>query len=78
MPEKYTFERLWEELNNGYQIYYTYMEDRYLLTKVTKNCYSQELVQPAKEKTPHPKLTMVTLKRVKELFDYMEDIEYKI
>ncbi len=23
--EEYTFERLWKELNEGYQIYYTYM-----------------------------------------------------
>ena len=24
MDEKYTFERMWVDLSNGYQIYYTY------------------------------------------------------
>ncbi len=31
--EEYTFERLWKELNEGYQIYYTYMGKRYLIIK---------------------------------------------
>ena len=30
----YTFERLWKELNEGFQIYYTYMDKRYLLSKL--------------------------------------------
>lgn len=76
--EKYTFEQFWYELDIGYQLYFTYLENRYLLTKVTKNCYSQELVSAAKPKNPHPKLTMLTLKRVKEIFPFMENIEYKI
>ena len=29
-------------------------------------------------KNPQPKMTMLTLKRVKEMFEFMEDIEYKI
>ena len=73
----YTFERLWYELSQGYQIQYTYLDNRYLLSKVTKNCYSQELLTQ-KEKSPHPKLSMLTLKRVKEIFPYMQDIEYKV
>ena len=75
--EDYTFERLWYELSQGYQIQYTYMDNRYLLSKVTNNCYSQELLTQ-KEKNPHAKFSMLTLKRVKELFPYMEDIEYKV
>ncbi len=75
--EEYTFERLWYELNQGYQIQYTYMENRYQLSKVAKNCYSQELLT-IKEKSPHPKFSMLTLKRVKELFPYMENIEYRV
>ena len=75
--EDYTFERLWYELSQGYQIQYTYLDNRYLLSKVTKNCYSQELLTQ-KEKSPHPKLSMLTLKRVKEIFPYMQDIEYKV
>lgn len=75
--EGYTFERLWKELNDGYQIYYTYMDKRYLLTKLDKNCYSKELISK-NERAPHPKQQIVTLKSVKELFDFMENIEYKI
>ena len=76
--EKYTFEQFWYELNIGYQLYFTYLDNRYLLTKVTKNCYSQELISTNKSKSPHPKLTMLTLKRVKEIFPFMKDIEHRI
>lgn len=75
--EDYTFERLWKELNEGYQIHYTYMDKRYMLSKLDKNCYSRELVD-INEKGPHPRRQVVTLKAVKELFEFMEDIEYKI
>lgn len=73
----YTFEHLWKDLNNGYQIYFTYMDVRYLLSKLKKNCYSKEIVQE-KAKSPHPKVQIVTLKTVSELFPYMENIEYKV
>ncbi len=75
--EDYTFERLWKELNEGYQIYYTYMDQRYMLSKLNKNCYAREIVNYT-GKGPHPRRQIVTLKTVKELFDFMEDIEYKI
>ena len=75
--KEYTFERLWKELNEGYQIYYTYMDKRYILSKLDKNCYSRELVNKD-ENGPHPKRQIVTLKAVKELFEFMEDIEYKV
>ena len=75
--EGYTFERLWKELNEGYQIYYTYMNRRYMLSKLDKNCYSRELINK-NDKSPHPQNQIVTLKTIKELFDFMEDIEYKI
>lgn len=75
--KEYSFEQLWKDLNTGYQIYYTYMETKYLLTKLKNNCYSKEIVQ-VKEKSPHPKVQIVTLKTVKELFPYMENIEYKV
>ena len=73
----YNFERLWKELDDGYQIYYTYMDNRYILTKLKGNCYSQELITK-KEKQPLPKKLIVTLKSVKEIFPFMEDIEYKV
>lgn len=68
---------MWEDLNNGYQIYYTYVRNRYLLFKTASNCYTQKLLSDS-EKNPQPKMTMLTLKRVKEIFPFMEDIEYKI
>ena len=75
--EDYSFERLWKELDEGYQIYYTYMKKRYILTKLGKNCYSKELANKD-DKGPHPKSQIVTLKSVMELFEFMEDIEYKV
>ncbi|MCI8641408.1 MAG: hypothetical protein HFJ59_06040 [Clostridia bacterium] len=78
MKEKeYTFEMMWEDLNNGYQIYYTYVRNKYLLFKTAPNCYTQRLLSDQKN-NPQPKMSMLTLKRVKEMFDFMEDIEFKI
>lgn len=75
--EDYTFEKMWEDLRNGYQIYYTYVGNRYLLFKTAENCYTQKLLSDHK-KNPQPKMLMLTLKRVKEMFPDMEEIEYKI
>ena len=75
--DKYTFEMMWEDLNNGYQIYYTYVGNRYLLFKTAQNCYTQKLLSENK-RNPQPKMSVLTLKRVKEMFPYMEDIEYRI
>lgn len=47
----YSFEQLWKDLDDGYQIYYTYMKTRYLLTKLTKNCYSKEIVKFERKRT---------------------------
>ena len=77
MKQEYTFEMLWEDLDNGYQIYYTYVRNKYLLFKTASNCYTQKLLSD-NPKNPHPRMTMLTLKRVKEIFPYMEHIEYKI
>ncbi|MGN1299224.1 MAG: hypothetical protein ACI4UE_04510 [Candidatus Scatovivens sp.] len=76
MDKNYTFEMFWEDLNNGFEIYYTYMECRYLIYKMDNNCYKNELIE-AKPKCPHQKSAIYTLKRVKELFDFMENLEYK-
>ena len=75
--ENYTFEDMWLDLKNGYQIYYTYVRNRYLLFKTAPNCYTQKLLTDHR-KNPQPKMSMLTLKRVKEMFPDMEDIEYKI
>ena len=76
--KKYTFEDLWVDLNNGYQIYYTYVRNRYTLFKTAQNCYTQKLLSTNNSKNPQPKMSMLTLKRVQEIFPYREDIEYKI
>ena len=77
MNEKYTFEMMWEDLDNGYQIYYTYVRNKYLLFKTAPNCYTQKLLS-SNPKNPQPKMTMLTLKRVREMFPHMESIEYKV
>ena len=75
--EDYTFEKMWMDLRDGYQIFYTYVGNRYVLFKTAKNCYTQKLLSD-NPKNPQPKMSMLTLKRVKEIFDYMEDIEYRV
>ena len=76
IKDGYTFEKFFEDLKNGFQIYYTYMGCRYLIYKLTKNCYKNELVE-APEKCPHQKNAILTLKRVKEIFDDMTELQYK-
>lgn len=76
MDSNYTFEMFWEDLNNGFQIYYMYMNCKYLIYKMDKNCYKNELIE-APEKCPHQKTAIYTLKRVKEIFPFMEDLQYK-
>ena len=74
--ENYTFNHFWKNLDDGLEIYYTYMGNRYLIYKLTKNCYQQELID-SNDKNPLPRKAILTLKRVKELFPFMEDFEYK-
>lgn len=76
MDNKYTLEKFEQELDMGYQMYFTYVRNRYLLFKTSENCYTQKLIT-IKEKNPHPVMQMLTKKRVVEMFPYMEDIEYK-
>ena len=75
--EGYTFEQMWLDLKNGYQIYYTYVRNRYLLYKTSENCYTQKLLTEH-EKNPQPRHSMLTFKRIKEMFPHMEEIEYKV
>lgn len=75
--EDYTFEKMWQDLQKGYEIYYTYVRNRYVLFKTAKNCYTQKLLSN-NPKNPQPKVSILTLKRVQEIFPDMEDIEYRI
>lgn len=75
--ENYTFEKMWLDLKNGYQIHYKYVGNRYILFKTAENCYTQKLVTED-SKNPQPRMLMLTLTRVKEMFPHMEEIEYKV
>jgi len=77
MEGKYSFEEFNKNLDDGYQIYYTYVRNRYLVFKTSENCYTQKLLT-TDEKNPQPRLSMITFKRIKEIFPYMEDVEYKV
>ena len=75
--ENYTFEKFDNDLDNGYQIYLTFVNNRYLVYKTSENCYTQELID-YDEKNPQPRISMITYKRLKELFKYSTDLEYKM
>lgn len=77
MDGKYSFEQFKQNLDDGYQIYFTYVRNRYLLFKTAENCYTQKLLTDD-SKNPQPRHSMITFKRVKEMFPHMEAIEYKI
>ena len=77
MDGTYTFEVFKQNLDDGYQIYFTYVRNRYLLFKTAENCYTQKLLTD-NPKNPQPRHSMITDKRVKEMFPQMEQIEYKI
>ena len=76
MVGKYTFEQFKKELDEGYQMYFKYVNNRYLVFKTTENCYTQELIS-VHDKNPQPRMAMITFKRLKEMFPFMEEIEYK-
>ena len=44
MDGKYNFEEFYQNLEDGYQIYFTYVRNRYLLFKTSENCYTQKLL----------------------------------
>ena len=77
MDKNYTLENFEKDLDNGYQIYLTFVNNRYLIYKTDSNCYTQELIE-YDDKNPQPRISMITYKRLKELFKYSTDLEYKI
>ncbi len=74
--EGYSFEEFDDILDQGYQVYFTYLKNRYLLFKTNENCYTQRLIHVG-QKNPPPNISMVTKKYLLEIFTFMEDIEYK-
>lgn len=77
MEGKYTFDRMEREIEEGYTIFFTYVRNRYQLFKTTDDCYTQQLLTE-NLKNPLPRLSIITHKRLKEIFPYMEHIEYKV
>ncbi len=77
MDGKYTFIEFEKNLDDGYQLFFTYVRNRYLLFKTCENCYSQQLLSDD-TKNPQPRKVIVTHNRIKEMFPFMEDIEYKV
>ena len=51
MDGKYTFIQFKMNLDDGYQMYYTYVRNRYLLYKTAENCYTQKLLTEDEEKS---------------------------
>lgn len=76
MDIKLTFEQFNQNLDDGYQIYFTYVRNRYLIFKTSENCYTQKLLSED-PKNPQARHAVITHKRVKEMFPFMESIEYK-
>lgn len=77
MDKNYNIEKFEKELDAGFIMYYTYVRNRYMLFKTSENCYTQKLLS-VHEKNPQPIMSMLTKKRVFEMFPFMEDIEYKV
>ncbi len=77
MDGKYTFKRMKEELDNGYVIFFTYVRNRYQLFKTSDDSYTQQLLTD-NPKNPLPRLSIITHKRLKEIYPFMENIEYKV
>ncbi len=75
--ENYKFKDFENDLNNGFQLYLTFVNNRYLIYKTSANCYTQELID-YDEKNPQPRVSIITHKRLKELFKYSTDLEYKM
>lgn len=71
-----TFEEFEKILDDGYQVYFTYLTNRYLFFKSSENCYTLKVIVVG-QKNPPAKQQMVTKKYIMEIFPFLEDIEYK-
>ena len=76
MEGKYTFNKFSKDLDDGYKILFNYVRNRYVVYKVKDNCYMQELVEQM-SRNPVPEKAMITTKAIKQMFPYMEEMEYK-
>lgn len=77
MDNNYTYKNFEKDLDDGYQFYLTYVNNRYLIYKTATDCYTQELMD-YDEKNPQPRCSIITKKRLNEIFKFSTDLEYKI
>ena len=77
MDKNYKLHDFERDLNNGYKKFLTYVNNRYLIYKTTENCYTLELLD-YDESNPQPRVSMITKKRMKEIFKYSTELEYKV
>ena len=77
MEGKYSFERMSQELDDGYIIFFTYVRNRYQVFKTAENCDTQILLTDH-PKNPLPKTTIITKKTLSEMYPFMEKLEYKV
>lgn len=51
MDKEYTFEMMWEDLNNGYEIHYTYVRNKYLtIQNSTKLLHTKTIIKSCKKR----------------------------
>ncbi len=74
--EDKNFDEFEEILDEGYQVYFTYLDNRYLVFKTSENCYTKKLIRQG-SKNPPAKMAMITKKYLSEIYNFMEEIEYK-
>ena len=43
MDETYSYKKFDGDLNKGYKVYFTFVNNRYVVYKTNTNCYTQEL-----------------------------------
>lgn len=75
MNEK-TFEEFEKILDSGYQVYFNYLNNRYLIFKTNDNCYTQKLIKQG-SKNPPAVISMITKKYLNEIYSFIDEIEYK-
>ena len=74
--DAYNFKQFEKDLENGFQIYLKFVNNKYLIYKTNNNCYTQELVDWSPNKA-QPKISIITHKRLYEIFLSAENFEYK-
>ena len=77
MDNNYKLINFEHDLNKGYKIFLRYVNNKYLIYKTTENCYTLELLD-YDESNPQPRISMITKKRMKEIFKYSTDLEYRV